>query len=258
MKANHLIVGLGGTGGKIIRALRKTIYQEFRKDQPDNVNLAYLYVDSSDEMMKLDDPTWKILGTSVQLDRKSQLLIQDANLATRLENINEYPGIKPWIGDPEQWRDILGSIVGVTLGGQKRRLGRFLFACKAANYRSQTQSLVRDLQNTGTPDVTFHVVTGLAGGTGSGSVIDVVAQLRDIYPDSKRYPIVLYALLPETYPNPNWDTGNYHANGFAALLELNALSVGRYEIVDVSGIRTDRLRLNDPFNGCYIFTNEND
>src|SRR5271165_7382332 len=258
MKSNHLIIGLGGTGGKIIRAYRKTVYQEFRQENPDDTNLAYLYVDSSSEMMGIDDPSWKILGTSVQLNKRSQLLIQEANLATRLDNIDNYPGIKPWIGDPEQWKDILGSIIGVTLGGQKRRLGRFLFACKAADFRSQTQSLVRDLQNTGTPDVTFHVVTGLAGGTGSGSVIDVVAQLRDIYPDSKRYPIVLYALLPETYPNPNWDTGNYHANGFAALLELNALSVGRYEIVDVSGIRTDRLRLNDPFNGCYIFTNEND
>src|SRR5215469_16341871 len=130
MDANHLVIGLGGTGGKIIRALRKKIYQEFRKESPDGANLDYLYVDSSNEMMGLDDPSWKILGTSVQLNKKSQLLIQEANLTSRLENINNYPGIKPWIGSQEQWKDILGSIIGVTLGGQKRRLGRFLFACK--------------------------------------------------------------------------------------------------------------------------------
>jgi hypothetical protein len=59
---------------------------------------------------------------------------------------------------------------------------------------------VRDLQSNGIPDVTFHVVTGLAGGTGSGSIIDVVAQLRDVYPDSKRYPILTYALLPVDRP----------------------------------------------------------
>jgi len=131
MNANHLIIGLGGTGGKIIRALRKTIYQEFRQQNPEGAALAYLYVDSSNEMMGIDDPSWKILGTSVQLNKRSQLLIQEANLSARLENINNFPGIKPWIGDPEQWRDVLGSIIGVTLGGQKRRLGRFLFACKA-------------------------------------------------------------------------------------------------------------------------------
>jgi hypothetical protein len=101
------------------------------------------------------------------------------------------------------------------------------------------------------------VVTGLAGGTGSGSVVDAVAQLRDLYPDAKRFRILIYALLPDAYPNPNWDTGNYHANGYAALTELNALSVGAYQPHDVTGIK-DRLILTDPFNGCYVFTNEND
>ncbi len=257
MNPNHLIIGLGGTGGKIIRAYRKAIYQEFRKDAPDNANIGYLYVDSSTEMMSIDDPSWKILGTSVQLNKKSQLLIQEASLAARLENLNNFPGIKPWIGSPDQWKDILGSIIGVTLGGQKRRLGRFLFACKSTDYRDQVQALVRSLQSTGTTETTFHVCTGLAGGTGSGSVVDAVAQLRDLYSDSNRYRIIVYALLPEAHPNPSWDTGNYHANGYAALMELNALSVGRYEPFDVTGTK-GRLKLVDPFNGCYLFTNENE
>ena len=258
MNANHFIIGLGGTGGKIIRAFRQSVYREFRRDTPDEVNVGYLYVDSSEEMMKLDDPSWKILGSSVQLNRKSQLLIQDANLASRIENSNEFPGIKPWIGDADQWRDILGSIIGVTLGGQKRRLGRFLFACKAAEFKTRVKSLYQDLTQGGAGDVTFHVCCGLAGGTGSGSVVDVIAQIRDMFQDSRRFKILVYALLPETFPNPTWDTGNYHANGYAALIELNALSVGRYEPVDVTGAKPQRLDLADPFNGCYVFTNEND
>ena len=108
-------------------------------------------------MMGVDDPSWKILGASVQLNKKSQLLIQEANLSARLDNINNYPGIKPWIGDPDQWRDVLGSIVGVTLGGQKRRLVRFLFACKADAYKQQLQSIVKDLQAAGTSEVNFHI-----------------------------------------------------------------------------------------------------
>jgi hypothetical protein len=257
MAANHLIIGLGGTGGKIIRSFRKTVYQAFRKEEADSVNLGYLYVDSSAEMMALDDPSWKILGTSVQLNKRSQLLIQEANLSARLANLDNFPGIKPWIGDPEAWKDVLGSVIGVTLGGQKRRLGRFLFACKADGYRQQVQSLVKDLQATGTTDTTFHIVCGLAGGTGSGSVVDAISILRDTYPDSKRYRILLYALLPETYPNPSWDTGNYHANGYAALLELNSLSVGRLSPDDLTGVK-GKLKLSDPFNGCYLFTNENE
>lgn len=81
------------------------------------MELGYLYVDSSNEMMDLVDPTWKILGTSVQLPQASQLLTSEANLAARLGNIDNYPGIKPWIGDRAQWREILNSIIGVVLGG---------------------------------------------------------------------------------------------------------------------------------------------
>ena len=254
---NHFIIGLGGTGGKIIRALRKSLYQEFHGSAIPDVGIGYLYVDSSSEMMGIDDPSWKTLGTSVQLPKASQLLITDANLTSRLDNLDSYPGLKHWLGSPDAWRDILNSIVGATLGGQKRRLGRFLFACKAGNYREQVQTQVKQLQQSGETDVTFHIVLGLAGGTGSGSVIDAVAQLRDLYPDSRRFRILVYALLPDAYPHPNWDTGNYHANGFAALTELNAMSVGSYQPYDVTGVK-QRLTLSDPFNGCFVFSNENE
>lgn len=258
MNNNHLIIGLGGTGGKIIRAFRKTIYQEFRNNKNDKVNIEYLYVDSSSEMMSLDDSTWKILGKSVQLAKNQQLLIKGgADLKAHLDNINNYPGIKNWIGNKEQWQDILNSIVGEVLGGQKRRLGRFLFACKIVEFKQQLQGLVRDLQNTGLKAVTFHVCCGLAGGTGSGSIIDVVAQIRALYPDVRDYRIIIYALLPDTHPKPNWDTGNYHANGYAALMELNSLSVGAWQPHDITGIK-ERLELKDPFNGCYLFFNENE
>lgn len=254
---NHVIIGLGGTGGKIVRALRKLIFQEFRSEQPRDMALGYLYVDSSSEMMAADDPGWKTLGVSVQLPAASQLLITEANLAARLENIASYPGIQPWIGAREQWLDILNSIVGVTLGGQKRRLGRFLFACKIDLFRERVQAQVRRVQAAGDTDTTFHILCGLAGGTGSGSVVDAVAQLRDLYPDAQRYRILVYALLPDAYPLQNWDTGNYHANGYAALLELNALSAGAWQPHDVRGVK-GRLLLGDPFNGCYVFSNEND
>jgi hypothetical protein len=254
---NHLVIGLGGTGGKIIRALRKSIFQETHRKGTSQQGIGYLYVDSSNEMMAVDDPSWKILGSSVQLSKASQLLITDANLGSRLDNIDNYPGLKPWLGSTESWRDILNSIVGATLGGQKRRLGRFLFACKADKYREQVQMQVKLLQQNGETEVTFHIGLGLAGGTGSGSIVDAVAQLRDLYPDSKRFRILIYALLPDAYPHPNWDTGNYHANGFAALTELNAMSVGAYQPFDVRGVK-ERLKLIDPFNGCFVFSNENE
>jgi len=75
-------------------------------------------------------------------------------------------------------------------------------------------------------------------------LIDSISILRDTYSDSKRYRIIVYALLPELYPNPSWDTGNYHANGFAALLELNALSVGRFSPDDLLGVKNGWVKIN--------------
>jgi hypothetical protein len=257
MSSNHLIIGLGGTGGKIIRAFRKTLFQEFRGRRPEKVNLGYLYVDSSREMMELDDPSWKILGTSVQLDPGQQVLIREANLVTQLENINNFPGIKNWIGDRQIWRTILSGLdVTKAAGGQKRRLGRFLFACKVQDFNQRLRLRVAELQNTGEAAVTFHICTGLAGGTGGGSLIDVVAQIRRAYSDNAKYRLILYALLPEEHPKLNWDTGNYHPNGYAALLDLNAVSTGRFQPHDVTG-EQDRIDAPDPFAGCYVFTNEN-
>jgi len=254
---NHLVIGLGGTGGKILRALRKNVFQDCRGHEPDQVRLRYLYVDSSKEMMAIDDASWRILGESVQLAPRSQLLITGGNLNQILDNLGGHPNIAPWIGSRDQWKDILNSIVGETLGGQKRRLGRFLFACKARQFKDQIKQLAGELTTGGDAGLTFHLCCGLAGGTGSGAVIDVVAQIRALYRDPKLYRIVIYALLPEEIPNPSWDTGNYHANGYAALTELNALSVGAYQPHDLAE-RGERLALSDPFNGCYLFCNRNE
>jgi len=176
--------------------------------------------------MKHDDPSWKILGESVQLPLSSQLLISGLNLGTVLDNIGSYPGIAPWIGDREAFRELLNSANAANIvGGQKRHLGRFLFACQVTKFREQLQSLVREIEVGGVSGTTFHVCTGLAGGTGSGSIVDVLSQTRLLYPD-KSNRIIVYALLPDRTPPANRAQANYHANGYAALLELNALATG--------------------------------
>jgi hypothetical protein len=256
--ANHLVIGLGGTGGKIIRSFRKAIYQSFRAEQPRGTNIRYLYVDSSDEMMKHDDPSWKILGESVQLPLSSQLLISGLNLGTVLDNVGSYPGIAPWIGDRNAFRELLDSANAANIvGGQKRHLGRFLFACQVGKFCEQLQSLVREMEVGGVSGTTFHVCAGLAGGTGSGSIVDVLAQTRLLYPD-KSNRILVYALLPDRTPAANRAQANYHANGYAALLELNALAVGAWRPHDVSGVRRNRVELQDPLNNCYLFSDENE
>lgn len=259
MTSNHLVLGLGGTGGKILRALRKMIYQEFRSQDPVNVNVRYLYVDASDEMMAPDDPAWKVFGESVQLSKRSQLKISGENLASVLDNLESYPGICPWIGSREAVRSMLNSTKpAAVVGDQKRRLGRLLFACRVTQFRQQVQALVQELESGVKSPATFHVCCSLAGGTGGGSVVDAISQLRVLYP-GKNYRILVYGFLPERSPAANRSGENYHANGYAALMELNALSIGAFKPHDLSGENEDRrLDLEDPFNACYLFSDENE
>lgn len=277
--SSHLIIGLGGTGGKIIRELRKRIYQEFRSTDPGNgVHIDYVYVDSSLEDLN-NRSDWKVLGKSVHLGEAQKVDINGINTAV-LDNINQYPGLRAFMTD-DDIRMIrsdrqMGEIIGSGIGGQRRRLGRLLLANNMANagnrgnFENIVRAAVKRLQSdSGDENVTFHICAGLAGGTGSGSIIDTIAQLRTWYPYNdkpQKYKMRLVVYMPEqALAYASDDKGYYQANGYAAFKELNALSVGIYKPVDVKGetdIYTQKpkrlLENQDAFEACYIYTNINE
>ncbi len=251
---NHLVIGLGGTGGKVIREFRKLYERESQINE--DIKYEFLYVDTNAEFMQHGDATWKVLGKSVQLDQAQQLLIESANLGAVINNPSGYPQIEPWLQPIAPIKNLID--INTVAGGQRRKFGRFLFANRAREFLAKANDRIKLLQTNRGSAVKIHVICGLAGGTGSGSVVDVVAQLRKQYPDANLVKIVVYAVLPEAIPKPNWDSGNYHANGYAALTELNALAVGKYLPVDLTGEAGRRVdRASIFFNGCYVLTNEN-
>ena len=52
MVTNNIIIGLGGTGGEIIRHLKKHIYlhSKDKKEEQDKIFIDYLYVDSDQSL----------------------------------------------------------------------------------------------------------------------------------------------------------------------------------------------------------------
>lgn len=269
---NHLIIGLGGTGGNIIKAFRKRVYEEFGTNKIPNgkvgdVCVSYMWVDSSTRDMD-EKQSWRTLGKSVALDAGDKVKINGAS-ASILNRIDDYPGINAWIGDQKIWSKIKGGITDDT-GGQRRRLGKLLFAWNIDDFKYKLLTHMENMRNISkSEEITFHICAGLAGGTGSGSIVDVVAQIRDM-PETHDCRIVIYAKLPETATMPpmNWASslGYYRPNGYAALLELNALSVKEYKPYDVSGRKDSRTgkvrrlltdRGMDAFNCAYVFSNVN-
>ena len=177
--ANHLIIGLGGTGGKVLRELRKRVYEEFRSNDPEQgIYLDYVYVDSSPADLN-DRSGWKVMGKSVHLGEAQKVSINGIN-ASMLQNLNMYPGLQCFINqqDKQLIDQHMGPLITQGVGGQRRRLGRILIANNlsdkggSSNLNSVIKGAVGRLQQTSSDnDVTFHICAGLAGGTGSGSMI---------------------------------------------------------------------------------------
>ena len=261
---NHLIIGLGGTGGRVLAAFRKLMFEKFNGEvKPNDMWLDYLYMDSSEQDLKMKDPAqWSIMGKSIALDADSVIRIPAANLRDYVDNRSRFKYLSPWLGDSNDWKNIINDPkISEGAAGQKRRLGRLLFANGSPDFNRMVGVKARKLSfNPDGSKITYHVIAGLAGGTGSGSVVDVVAQLRHQFPDQQKNKIILYLLLPEEHPNPEWaSTNNYQPNGYVALTELNAMDMGAFKPWNVSerDYDVERLNLELPFYSAYLVTDNN-
>lgn len=261
---NHLLIGLGGTGGRVLAAFRKLMFERFNGDvKPKDMWIDYLYVDSSMQDLEMRDPAqWSVMGKDIKLDSDSVVCIPAANLADYVNNRNRFKYLAPWIGNSDDWRNIINDPkISEGAAGQKRRLGRLLFANGAPEFNRMVGVKARNLSlNPDGKKMTFHVVAGLAGGTGSGSIVDVVAQLRRQFSNYQDYKVVLYLLLPEEHPNPAWaSTENYQPNGYVALTELSAMDFNIFKPWDLSEREYDVQQLTPelPFYSAYLITDTN-
>lgn len=224
---NHVLVGLGGTGGKVLKAFKKRLYREYPDDKIRlslTPAIGFIYVDSTDEMMKPNDPTFRVLGKDASFKPNEFVNIKSVDLGQILNNIDSFPGLKYVVKSAESMRTTLGEVGAAA--GQKRRAGRILFASNCNKYLSTLASKYNELKECTRQDsLHVHIFTGLAGGTGSGAIVDVVAQTRMKYPNAT---IDVYAMVPELDIPDGCQAGRYHQNGYAALQELSALNVCKF------------------------------
>lgn len=128
--ANHLIIGLGGTGGQILSGLRKRIYAETgKKDISGTTNVDYLYVDSSEDDLN-NRSDWTYMGEALHLAPAQKVSIHGMQGGV-LERLNAYPGIASFLNEKDRVllrNDQVMSIISAGIGGQRRRFGRMLIA----------------------------------------------------------------------------------------------------------------------------------
>lgn len=258
---NHYFIGLGGTGGTILRELCKGMHLRKNevKECGDKLRTEFLYVDSNHE--DLNKP-WKVLGHNVSLDQTQKILIRDGNLKAVLNDLGKFPNIQPWIGNDAEVLSMIQGDDGTPGAQQRRRFGRFLFAMHLADEFIPTikRQMDKMISDGAKGECTFHLFATLCGGTGSGALVDAALQIRKLFKDSKNYKICIYALITSDGDNGK-DAGNFYPNQYSALKDINALMLGRLNVHDIAhprGSKFDLKQFDRIIHNTILASNWND
>jgi hypothetical protein len=266
MADNHIIIGLGGRGGDTLKAFRKTLFKKsLTKEKAEEYAIQYLYVDSDEEAL---NKGWNDeIGVDYSIDDYAKINSRESVSWDNIQNnISQYPTINPWIGDKKEWDKLtINSDQG---SSQLRKLGRIYFASSVYNGQNNSFEkklrLVHDnvVRKSGNNKKTYyHVLVGLSGGSGSGTIIDVISLISK-YIQSNHLTedkIIIYAILPERNVQNKNNLGFYYSNAYAALKEINAIAVKEYKPIDIQEYSTtSNNRIDTEFESCFIFTNENE
>lgn len=120
--SKHILIGLGGTGGRILRAFKMRMFEEFPDAETrDSQSVALLYVDSTDDLMPWDGrprPDFRVNGMDASFTNREFLYIKSVDLSNILDNIDRYPAIKSIVQDVNAVRSAIG--INTIATGQKR------------------------------------------------------------------------------------------------------------------------------------------
>lgn len=263
MSDKHIIIGLGGTGGNVIKNFRQQIVEKYGDIQVDVLNdIEFLYIDS--KQSEFDDDKWEYQGTDIKLFGESNLLMKAGVLKDKLNNYSNRP---EFLGDDSDWGDILlDKELAKKAGNQMRRLGRVNLIDNIDRIIAIIWTKYIQLTNNTNSKLQIHIIAGLAGGTGSGSIIDVTANLLKKFENlSAQVSVNLYLKIPELQVPNGWGgqftgTNNnisfYQINGYAALKEINGLATGAFNPHDIMKKR-DKIQTNNLIQSIYLFAESN-
>lgn len=226
---NHLFIGLGGQGCRTLAELRKVMAQRDRDTEALSTKIRwdFLAIDSSTDVRN-ELKCWNYFGTDLSL-KKNDWVALDSLSPEDVDTLALRADVAPWIGNRGQ---IKAFLAGTRIEGanQRRRFGRLLFAHNATRIRQAIfGQKVETLTSSGYQQCAFHIFASLAGGTGSGCLVDTITSIRAMYPNSdiaNGFPIFVYLYVTHN-EGEGKDVGYFYQNQFATLRDLNALMCNR-------------------------------
>ena len=256
---NYLLIGLGGTGCAVVRELKKRLYTEWRTrgnsgpypevyrfeenfGEKIESRIATLSIDTNAKDLAGEGERtrkWRVFGETLKLRGKEKLVLNPAGIGDVLTNIERHPSIAPWVRDEMGFvKDITRGAAGPEGANQIRRMGRLALA-NGGNIESVKHAVadrLEQLSKNGQTGAEIHIACSLAAGTGSGTVIDVIAQIqKDLRNQPGNFRIYVHGFVTAKDVG-HTNTGNFYANQYAALTELNAFRLANYQPWDITSI----------------------
>ena len=265
-----LAIGLGGTGTDCLRNLKRKVYNRIEPDDPDSPVVSYSHI----QFMSVDADQKAMEGRhdakfasnadsigEIDMDTEFFSISYAQSISKRFERTKDQlaqdPAYKEWLRfnsiKAEQADDGAGGI---------RQLGRFLLFDKAAKFVAEVKNkLTEAMKGLAGASVYVHVFSGLSGGTGSGTFLDVCYLVRYALEQMgvNNARVLGYFFLPDvnlSKPNLPQAVQDYiKFNGYAAMQELDyCMNFGNngdswHQVYPTVGpVETNQ----PPVNKCYL------
>lgn len=264
-----ILIGLGGTGGDVLLRVRKRFYEKYGTLSEFPI-VAYLWLDT-------DKSEKHILGKEVRefvrMTDVERLMLTIGDTTVITQNLKEPNNahIDKW------WYPGLNSLGQMNEGaGQIRAYSRLAFfhhykairtAVTDANTRVRDPHAMEKMMHSQllkdqgilaqvefNQPTNVYLITSIAGGTGSGLLMDTAFMIKDLFQEGN---VTLSSFL--VFPDHFGTVTNekMKANAYALLKELNYYKFGvpYFESEWSLGV-TARVPI-PPFDYCYVFDNQN-
>jgi len=251
-----VVIGLGGTGYGALLKLKKRFVDAYGSVPP---IIRFLSIDTTENAEGTSRP--QEATPDGQLDHNELFVLQVGNPAALVNGTNEH--IDEW------WPPEIPTQSIIAGAGQVRARGRLALFARAAdvysrirravddvrNIRNQKQMYADQFQVSNRAGVEVHIVGSLAGGTGSGTFLDVAFMARDIVGSDEQSNFTGVLLLPGIFTRYA-GVALVKPNAYGALKEIEYLSTmkGSFQInygmrrIDVARPPFDVVYLVDSIN----------
>lgn len=227
-----ILIGLGGTGIDCIKTIKAAVRERLAPDDPNAIvteysHIQFLGVDTDKKSFKSKrEDSQSFAAQDLRLLDDTEIFdISNPNIGEALGNaraINMRPELG-WL----RYEDIEVPDLTDAGAGGFRQVGRYMMMDKSADFMDRVSQLINTAKNNlVNPDVNIHIFSGLSGGTGSGSFLDVCYMVKKAAALSGGATVYGYFFLPDVnlsnIPLESRLVRDFiPRNGYAAMQELD-------------------------------------